>query len=477
MQNEFRFTGMWYLPDATHNSIYGTLVFTPDTGAVLQLNGGFLEVQFGHIPEALKPTIVVGSTSNYLQQVTLYRCGPINSYSYVIKLPIAVVSSHTQCEYVLIGGAFYKEEEIVFTELRVNFNNLDDWIRTSGITVKYNQLEEPDEVSILYQRPEPISLIETDDYRAAIEMRISPVQRGPEFSANAVIDQHAYIVIRFQKPTAMNECRRVIDTIQGFLSLAISKLVAPVSITATPEKALGDNRKSISILYQLPRLPIAEEYRWPFHMLFPLSNIPDKLTELFGTYLAKREVLEPVYDLYFGVIDNPFIYPQHRFLSLVQAVETYHRRTKRNNELLKDQHTQRINAILASAPEAHKQWLKEKLQFSNEPTLAIRLSDLWTEFAQSVGASIPSKDMFVKKVKDTRNYLTHYNRDLRSKAISGKELEYFTVLLQVLLEYWLLRELGFSEHQAAEQLKSRGPQYSKFNDLGHELGLIVTPPP
>ena len=54
------------------------------------------------------------------------------------------------------------------------------------------------------------------------------------------------------------------------------------------------------------------------------------------------------------------------------------------------------------------------------------------------------RNSFVKKIVKTRNYLTHYPSDLEGGSATGEELYTLTAKLQLVLEIFLLRELGFS---------------------------------
>lgn len=54
---------------------------------------------------------------------------------------------------------------------------------------------------------------------------------------------------------------------------------------------------------------------------------------------------------------------------------------------------------------------------------------------------------FPKIISDTRNYYTHYNEKRRENALEGEELIDAIVILRGILEYHLLKELGFDEEK------------------------------
>jgi hypothetical protein len=83
-----------------------------------------------------------------------------------------------------------------------------------------------------------------------------------------------------------------------------------------------------------------------------------------------------MYDLYFGIIHSSNMYVDHKFLSLMQALETYHRRILGGNELSENHHNKRILEILTAVPDQYRQWLEEKLKYSNELSLRKRMKEL-----------------------------------------------------------------------------------------------------
>jgi len=152
----------------------------------------------------------------------------------------------------------------------------------------------------------------------------------------------------------------------------------------------------------------------------------------------------------FSVLYSKEMYAEHKFLNLVQAAELYHRLKKNNQVLSNNEHTDRLNSILNSIPEDHKKWLKQKLEFSNEPTLKERLADLLDSTKEVIIPLIDDPKNWIAKIKNTRNYYTHYNQSLKKKAAKGEELFWLTQELSFVLQTCLLIELGCSPERSAE---------------------------
>jgi hypothetical protein len=187
-----------------------------------------------------------------------------------------------------------------------------------------------------------------------------------------------------------------------------------------------------------------------YNSLFTFKDVENKFETCLQNWYRKYDELEPVYQLYFGALYGQFVYLNLKFLCFVQALETYHRRALGNEELPRDKHEKRIKNILDTAPIEYKNWLKYQLKYGNEPNLQRRFIDLFDKFTVPIRSLIPDENTFIKKVVDTRNYMTHYDLTLKEKSAIGKELFLITERLRILLETCLLSEIGFN----SEEIKS-----------------------
>ena len=143
------------------------------------------------------------------------------------------------------------------------------------------------------------------------------------------------------------------------------------------------------------------------------------------------------------------MYLQHQFLSLIQAIEAYHRR-KFEGKYLSDEKYEPIykkfegiiNKLGIEDP--FKDALKSKLKYGNEYSLIKRLRDLFEKYREIFDNFIDDRVAFINKVKDTRNYLTHYDKNLMENAVDGEQLYYVTQQLKIVIVICLLSELGFN---------------------------------
>ena len=181
-------------------------------------------------------------------------------------------------------------------------------------------------------------------------------------------------------------------------------------------------------------------------MLFCYEDVQNRIHEMFGSWLSKAEPLEPVNDLYFDARYNQDIGILHQFLSLIQAIETYHRRFKDNYILPPEEHARRLEEILNSVSEEDRGFLERRLKHSNEPSLQERLLDI-LEFCSDIAdyfVAPKKRGKFSERVTISRNYYTHYAPELKEKVASWEELSCINYKLSILLTICLLNELGLS---------------------------------
>jgi len=273
------------------------------------------------------------------------------------------------------------------------------------------------------------------------------------------VTQRTRITVRFRTEASLKRVLEYTYQLRNFLGLAVGRPVLPLSVRglilpppeAEPDAVTGVAPQPIGvdIYYRLSSTPPLGRKLLPQQMLFTLDDARPRLETLLNNWLIKHEILRPVFDLYFGATYSPHSYLEQTFLSLMQALETYHRRTSSETELPQGRHQERLDAILDSVPAQYRDWLNEKLLYSNELTLRRRLKDVLGRCPLVVDNLVNDKPSFVNGLLDTRNYRTHYDKSLEYKALQGTALYPFVVRIRSLVEMCLLLELGFSCEEIA----------------------------
>jgi len=445
MMKKFEYKGIWWLPDKPEEQIPGTLRFTPDEGAVLDLIGSFKDIK--DMNKILEPEIILGVSSNG-KNITLHKCFETKSS---FSFPGFQTSSF-YANLVFIGAHFQKLENIKFKSLFVHYLHLDEWVNISGFDIKHLREKE---VVIKYKLPEPFQIDISDGLKILINIRAT----GPSLSfvqKEATIKQKTEIKIETSEDKSFEYYRKIMYHIQNFLSLGIMEPVYPLTIegiTEVNKEMINDKlyNPPVEIYYKLPDIPKAPKTLHPFDMLFAFKDISDRFEVFLKNWFEKADLLEPVYNLYFGTLYNPRMYLEHRFLNLIQAIESFHQRIHRGEYLSVEEYKPVYKTLVNAIPDwvrsDLKNRLKEYLKYGREFSLRKRLKEIFDKYQQVIDRFIENKNTFIRKVVDTRNYQIHHDEDIKERAAGGEELYRLTQKLKMLLEVCLLTELGFSSEK------------------------------
>ena len=184
-------------------------------------------------------------------------------------------------------------------------------------------------------------------------------------------------------------------------------------------------------------------HSWEWYTLPELLN-----NNSFGLYIEKYDTLEPIVELYMEAFNPDGISQKRLFLNLVQALETYHSRFMTDDLSAYKKRIQ--NVILKNRPQ---QFVANDTAFlmANSKsfiTLESRLADLLiANFEVHFDTGDIQRYDFPEVIASTRNYLIHYNEKIKQnkRVLTDDEISIYNKTLFIMLEYYLLRELGFTD--------------------------------
>ncbi|NET42545.1 HEPN domain-containing protein [Okeania sp. SIO2B3] len=473
MEN-IEYSGYWWLPSEPDLKIAGILKFKNTEGIKLQLIGSFLNFYTaGKIPTNIP--IILGVVHREI--ITI--CNSINSHSR--RSSPGFASQEYTSELALIGRHFTKPDEILFNKARVRYSYLSDWADLPLIK------REPDlrdldwnkerELRFTYTAPEDIEAKTTYG-------KFSVIYNCSEAGKRESIDLKQFVSLMIQ-PNEELSCKdfhfKFIHPLNNFITFATDRTNC---ITELEFYSRHGDTDIVDSRYSLDEIPIKAIYKtyYPdrkkldkllFHnkifseMLFSLSDIKSDFSLIMQRWFNSVEKLDSVLNLFFSIKYKPDIYLESKFLNLVQAVESYHRRQIKNHVLPEDEHKERKERILGSVPSEYQEWLKEKLNYSNEPTLKERLIELLELIPEITKQLIKDKEVFATQVKNARNYFTHYNKSLKKKVPQPEELSWFIELLSFILQACILKELGCTSERC-HQLLNRNKRYKNALERARE---------
>ncbi|WP_338082936.1 HEPN domain-containing protein [Fictibacillus nanhaiensis] len=150
---------------------------------------------------------------------------------------------------------------------------------------------------------------------------------------------------------------------------------------------------------------------------------------------------------------------------MVQALETYH--SRRIAYSLHD-YKKRVEKLLELRPETFRKHDREFLLDGCKSFVILRsrLADLLLADYRIIFHTGDFKLVeFPQLIAQTRNYYTHYNQKLDVKTLKGEDLIIAFHILRNILEFYLLKELGFKEDFIHERTRERIKPIMISNDI------------
>lgn len=420
------------------------------------------------------PDMVSGKTYDG-KAFTLYKCRTGGSRStsmvhdYKDKFTYTITSN-----YLLEGVAFDKVEDILIKDAYFRVTNLDKWAFQNAVDVKF---EEEDAEHIITTKMLEDIAHRNEEFDLKITYMTSPDYKY-KFTSSLTITTYVRVELNFKKPTDIVHAHSLMNQFRDFCSLCTTVPTFIEEISAVPHYPNDQEIKfPIKIHGQAVDTNLnrnKEDLKLPFDYI-SLEKIKDTFDTCMGNWFAKNEKLKPVIDCYSSVKYHRTSYERH-FLNLVQALEAFHRLTRKNNILPRAEHRARVKTILEAVPPEYQELVKGRLSYANEPTLHDRLEELLTpnddyshpeagRYHHLFTSDYESKEALIIDIKNTRNYNTHFDERLREKTVKGEKLVQLTMLLAAMIEYYLLTELEMDEKTILDITWDKVSQISTRKEL------------
>ena len=245
----------------------------------------------------------------------------------------------------------------------------------------------------------------------------------------------------------------------------MNETVSMKTLSATSNEIKRNNiPQPIKIYYQSIPYTEKEPTKTRYDMLFSFRTIQDNAGQIFNNWINAYDFLSPALGLYFSTKMGAQKYLDGKFLALAQGLETYHRRT--SNETLMDPEDfgTLVDTILEGCPENNRDWLKGRLVHGNEINLGKRLKKIVEPFKKHLGSS-KDRGKLLRKIVDTRNYLTHYNEELKGAAANGKDLFNLCSKMELIFNLHFLKVVGFTDKEIEIVVETSQPLKAKMMNI------------
>lgn len=468
MNKEFEYRGYWSLPSNKDVVVFGILTYKPFHKITFEAYGNFDNDFF---TKGLKnEDIILGLTSES-KKITLLGCYMTKSSGvHLIQgEPSGVAPNTYTIHYVFEGEHIENTDDFKFNKVVSTIHNLDEWVGVSGFTQSLDDLDFKEfEIKTRYKLPEPIKFDISDNLEGQFNFTAKPPTVS-RYQKEVVIKQNVEFILSSNTEIDFRDFLARLFEFQNLLVLALYSNTHTTSVSF-----YGDNftkqfpnekphRKRINLYFNSGDGISDREPKLDLEMLFSYQAIKLKFPAIIKEWYTKYDILRPAFNLLFEQFYSDGTFTENSFLNLAQAAETFHARVNNHTKMPKKEYEQMKRDIMEVAPNKYHAWLNEQFSFGNNLNLEQRLREIVARYSNNaIDKIIGDKEKFVKQVKWSRNYYTHYSESGKKNALEGSDLFYLSEKLKILLVCAFLMEIGFDKNEIEEQM-----DWLKFKLFSH----------
>jgi ApeA N-terminal domain 1 len=442
--------GRWFLPDAPDVQVAGTLRMKNPLDVELELLGSFSDDLMG-LFQFNDPMVVHGVAID----------GPLVTAELVSEVSVGTSKFGLRKTYRvrrIIKGDLLPDLDPEVLSIEFSLSRLHDWIapETFSISQDFQNFPTGAKYVLTYEDPPPITIFESEEFDVHIQFWSQLPFVNPR-SRSECLRHFSGLRIDSHKPCKLSSLLPVVGQIRSLLSFATS---TPNSVTYLAAYRKRDDsqplQKSVFPKERLDFFPVDEPEQgvdrqlFPHEMLFTFTDESSIGGRAINSWLGNWRKLGPLIELFLGANQTSGVHQEHRFTSLIHAVEGFHRLNFPNILVPKAEHRKRVRRILDSLPEEDREFVKHSLQYSNEPSLKQRLETMLSLALETVPGFMGRESDFLKRAVATRHYLSHFEPSLRKRAAGSLELFDICRVLALLFEILTLRHLGFPPDKVRE---------------------------
>lgn len=439
--------GRWWLFGKRRRPHIGELKFSPETGLHLEVKIAQArtvdDILIGASKDARIASVIHGR-DEHNAPISLFGCsshGPSLS-SGLTKYDIGALRA-------VLGKSFNSWGETTYCHVRLYFTSLHSWMARSHQFWKQEITKTP-AACFSHARPPDITTILDNG---------SVISLAAEGGRSSNVDTESFtsghhVSIRLTRPQNIDHFfKQYITPIRQMLSLVVGHTVFVKHVYFPdednfPPKTLGELLQTNHGVETSER----DAYMSPV----PFEEISIELPSILKKWFDYQDRFDSMLNLYFATEFNRSLYINHQFLFLAQALETYHNDNDKfitsilNKSEFKKKRQRIFKAVESDGTalaKADKEWLAEKLHHANQKTLADRLDDILNQYPKDIAKFIKNRADFAEKVRHTRNFYTHFDKDLerKGKTAKGNELVLLTEQMRTLLQVCVFRDIGIGD--------------------------------
>ena len=386
---------------------------------------------------------------------TVFRCSRTNMESRISEgQSVFTFQAHS----MLKGVGTSNPNGTMLYNVQFGLADILEWGSFSGYKIGKNyELSSGNPVEIDVYADDQITV------KYLVSTSMLPVVQQELLSDKIILSQQGIIEIQSKEPEPIGFFEEYYQKIKRLIEISIRKPVKLTNVTGWSHNVcchIGKHHIESPITILTTDFYSTDQEKNDRTSSCNWFTLPELLeNNSFGLYLEKHDILEPIVELYMETFSPNGLSSKRLFLNLVQGLETYHSRFITND--LNEFKKRIANVILKNRPE---QFVADDTSFLMAKshsfiTLESRLADLLLANFEIVfdTGDIRRYD-FPEIIANTRNYLIHYDERIKEnkRVLTDDEVSIYNKTLLIMLEYYLLKELGFIDtHALMKKLNDR----------------------
>ena len=467
-------TGMFWLPERPETGLSGVLRISETSEITVEFAGviGNPPSVFSRVGARATPRS--GDGDSDLERIvgTVEKGGRITldgcfRQSSNMVLPSGLFRSTFYVSLAFLGVEYGKKEQASFSEFSFSVDGLDAWLSISDIgELEFEEGAENTSGSIRFHKSDDILLtLSSGDQLEFIFSLSFPNVAIPV--TEMAVKQTSGVRVRSERPQSVEYFSSIAVRLCNFLSLALDEDVGIQSMTGYLDQETNDDKRwqhPVMVYGQFPPLiDRSPSIQW-HRALFLYPDVADRIGDVVTKWFDSYDTFAPALDLYFASRTQTQAYLETKALWLAQALETLHRRSSDETEMPVKDFRDRIDLVRKSCPADIQDWVREKLQYANRLSFKSRIERLVEPFASWFGSNCSEREAFIRRILDTRNYLTHYDAETTKKrADRPDELFALSREMEALLQLHLLSLIGFDHSSIGSLVEQNAHLRRKLN--------------
>jgi hypothetical protein len=450
--DSFDFTGEWFVSGQGSSAlrIPGTLSWSSHR-ASLQLHDTF-NAQRGAIygDESYEYSAIHGVSTKSQLVSMLEALGVTRGWSFGqagLREAQRLTSS-----WIVIGA--HVDSETLYSSIRVRIPGLQIWLGRPGVEQTILHKTDAQAPGVIYRidgLPEEIN-----------EIPSLPVTLGwgidRNFSGDLITDisvkTSACLRITSETPQSLDWFLEQLGKVTTLLAFFAGSPMSANELTAR----IADTNAEVDVLVALRQADLCP-HRSPQDFYMLRNDMEAGLGDIFSRWFELYDQVALPSQLALSVLSSDNLWPHVEFLSLMQALEGFHRAlggglyaSEEDYEQVK---TLLIGAIPNTVTSDHREALKSRINYGNEISLRKRLNELVQRIEARLREQILGDGGVVpNNWVHTRNYYTHWDEASRDSVLSPIEMHRAHVRMRHLLRALYLGFVGIPQSSIARSLSN-----------------------